>query len=93
MASLLSKHQRRKLLTVAQAKEGFRFAEMFAPKLVETRVHLPLAVELTLRHQISLWDGIYLAVAVAYECPLLTADAKLHNALAKPYPRCLQLVA
>jgi predicted nucleic acid-binding protein len=46
-------------------------------KLVEA------ALEIALAHQRSVYDSLYVALAVARECALITADDRLVNALAR----------
>ena len=76
MASLLSKRHRRKQISAAQAREAFQLVREFAPELLETDHRLVRALDLSLRHQISLWDCVYLALAIERECPFLTSDER-----------------
>lgn len=45
-------------------------------------VLLPSAFELAVALDRTVYDSLYLALAVAEDCPLITADAKFHAALA-----------
>jgi predicted nucleic acid-binding protein len=47
-----------------------------------SRVVLDGALDIALRTGRSVYDGVYLALAVALDCPLATADERLVNALA-----------
>ena len=76
-ASLLAKRNRRKQLSAAQAHEAFSLMTKCAPRLFETHPRLLRALDLSLQRQLSLWDCIYLALAVEYDCPVLTADRRL----------------
>ena len=38
---------------------------------------LPAALDLAASYQLSLWDCVYLALALEYDCPLLAADRRL----------------
>lgn len=85
-ASVLSKRCRRRDLTPALAERPFRLLEDRRPVLADDPAHLRLAFSLSLAHQISLWDALYLAPAIERPCDLVTADRRLHRALARHYP-------
>src|SRR5262249_40493737 len=76
-ASLAAKLHRRKELSAEQADEAFKSISRLAPRLFETQPLLSGALTLSLRHQISLWDCVYLALANEHGCPMLTADLRL----------------
>jgi predicted nucleic acid-binding protein len=42
----------------------------------------PLALDLAMRLERSVYDSMYLAVSVLRHCPVVTADRRLHDALA-----------
>ena len=75
-ASLLAKRTRRKQIS-ASRQNAFRLLEESAPVLFETRPLLGPALELALRNHLSLWDCVYLALALEHDCPLITADRRL----------------
>src|SRR6266567_2913421 len=79
-ASLLAKRSRRKQISTQQATEAFRLMTRSAPRLIDARPRLFHALEISLRHQMSLWDCIYVALALEHGCPLLTADRRLFRA-------------
>jgi len=79
-ASLVAKRNRRKQISAAQALEAFALMTKCAPRLVDTRPRLTRALDLSLQHQLSLWDCIYLALALERDCPVLTADLRLFRA-------------
>ena len=91
VASLLAKCHRRKQISADQAREAFEFMSKSAPQLFDTRPRLSRALDLSLRHQMSLWDCVYLALAVERGCPFLTADRRLFRAGAGRHPS-IQLV-
>jgi predicted nucleic acid-binding protein len=76
-ASLAAKLHRRKKLSTEQAHEAFERLGRLAPRLFETRSLLSRAFALSLRHQLSLWDSVYVALATEHSCPLLTADRRM----------------
>jgi len=47
------------------------------PALFETRPLVGAALQLAVDRQLSLWDSVYLALAIEYDCPLITADRRL----------------
>jgi predicted nucleic acid-binding protein len=79
-ASLLAKRNRRKQITAEQAHEAFALMTRCAPRLFDMRPRLFRALDLSLRHQLSLWDCVYLALALEHDCPVLTADHRLFRA-------------
>lgn len=44
------------------------------------------AMDIALRFDRSIYDSLYVAVAFQEECRLVTADKKLHDAIAPTYP-------
>ena len=82
VASALARRCRRKEITAAQVRVAFQFLEERWPRLVQ--VSTQAALELALRHQFSLWDCLYLALAARYRCEFVTADRRLYRA-AKPF--------
>ena len=79
-ASLLAKRHRRKEISVDQAEAAFRLMVKCAPRLFDMRTQLPRALELSLPYQLSLWDSVYLALALDNDCTVLTADRRLFRA-------------
>ncbi len=90
-ASLLAKRQRRKQISMQQAAEAFRWMTRCAPKLYDMRARLTPALKLSLRFQMSLWDCVYVALAVENDCAMLTADRRLFGADGGRHPS-LQLI-
>ena len=84
VASAISKRCRRKELTIRQAEDAYRNFEARRPQLVQAQVGQ--ALSLSLQHQISLWDSVYLAVAIERRADLLTADRRFHRAVSRHYP-------
>ena len=76
-ASLVAKRHRRKQMTGEQALRAYALMVESAPELVAVRPRIPLALELAVRHQISLWDAVYVALAVEFGTQLVTADRRL----------------
>jgi predicted nucleic acid-binding protein len=76
-ASLLAKRTRRKQISALEAQNAFHLLEESAPVLFETRPLLGTALELALRNHLSLWDCVYLALALEHDCSVITADRRL----------------
>jgi predicted nucleic acid-binding protein len=79
-ASLIAKRTRRKQMPAAQGYQAFRLMEESELRLFETRPLLGRALDLALRNQMSLWDCVYLALAIQQNCPMITADHRLFKA-------------
>ena len=79
-ASLVTKRVRRKQLSSQQALEGFQLMVRVAPRLYHMRPRILPALELSIRRQLSLWDCVYLALALEHGCPVVTADQRLFRA-------------
>jgi predicted nucleic acid-binding protein len=79
-ASLVAKRNRRKQISAEQAHEAFSLMTRCAPRLYDTRPRLSRALDLSLQRQLSLWDCVYLALALEHDCPVLTADLRLFRA-------------
>jgi predicted nucleic acid-binding protein len=76
-ASLIAKRNRRKEISPEQAREAFSLMTKCAPRLFDTRPRLFRALDLSLQYQMSLWDCVYVALALEHGCPVLTADLRL----------------
>jgi predicted nucleic acid-binding protein len=76
-ASLVAKRHRRKQISAEQARAAFSLMVKCAPRLFDTRPRLFRALELSVQYQLSLWDCVYLALALERDCPVLTADHRL----------------
>jgi predicted nucleic acid-binding protein len=79
-ASLVAKRNRRKEISAEQAHQAFRLMTKCAPRLFDMRPHLLRALDLSLQYKLSLWDCVYLALALEHDCPVLTADRRLFRA-------------
>ena len=76
-ASLLARRARRSEISAERAREAFLLMTKATPRLYETRPRVFRALDLSLRHGLSFWDSVYVALALEHECPLLTADRRL----------------
>jgi predicted nucleic acid-binding protein len=85
-ASLIAKRARRKQIVAADGHEAFRLMEASDLRMFETRPLLGLALDLALNNQMSLWDCVYLALAIQHNCPMITADRRLFKAGVSRHP-------
>lgn len=80
LASLLVKRNRQKDISASQVHAAYSLVAESSITLFEIRPLLSGALDLSLRHHMSFWDCIYLALALEHDCPLLTADRRLFRA-------------
>lgn len=79
VGSVLRRHEQAGLLSPAEAESALKAGRM----LVDHRYpHAGPLAELawTLRHNVSFYDALYVALAVRLDLPLVTADARLARA-------------
>ena len=91
IASVLCKRVRRKHIMQMEAVEAFTILAGNPPRLVDNDI--PGALQLGLRHGISFWDGLYLALAIDRRCDFVTADKRLYAAASRMYPHTRHLAA
>jgi predicted nucleic acid-binding protein len=85
--SVLWKKVRRNELGAADARKAFASLLGFrrlAPRPIKPL--MPYALELALRHQCTVYDALYLALAVQLDCPVVTADRKLIEGVRDWFP-------
>ena len=85
-ASAIAKRHLRKQLTTTQAHRAFEILRQRAPMLIDNGTLLNEAFQLSIRHQLSLWDCLYLALAIQRRCDLVTADKRFHGVASPHYP-------
>jgi predicted nucleic acid-binding protein len=82
LGSVLWKKARAGQLTGQEAARIVRALDQFPLTVFPSRLVLEGALEIALGTGRSVYDCVYVALAVALECPLVTADERLVNALA-----------
>ena len=82
LGSVLWKKARAGQLTGQEAARIVQALDEFPLTVFPSRLLLEGALEIALGTGRSVYDGIYVALAVALECSLVTADERLVNALA-----------
>jgi predicted nucleic acid-binding protein len=82
LGSVLWKKTRAGQLTRQEAARIVQALDQFPLTVFPSRLVLEAALEIALGTGRSVYDSVYVALAVALECPLVTADERLVNALA-----------
>jgi len=77
---------RRKRISQGSAEEAIAVVEALAFVTAATRPLLKDAFEIAAAYERSVYDGIYVALAVSSGAPLVTADERLVNALGSRFP-------
>jgi predicted nucleic acid-binding protein len=80
LSSIAAKKIRREGVTHAYAAEAIRRAEPMLDEVVLARPFAAKALELAVEHGVSVYDGLYVALAMARDCVVLTADIRLVDA-------------
>ena len=83
IGNVLWKKSRAGQLTGPEAVRIIRALDEFPVTVFPSRLMLEGALEIALSTGRSVYDSVYLALAVALDCPLVTADERLANALAE----------
>ncbi len=81
LGNTLWKKIRRKELSVQEATEVARAVELMTVEIVSSKLLLSGALELATALKRTVYDSLYLALAFAQNCQLVTADHKLYSAL------------
>ena len=92
VGNVLWKKAHRGDLSPEQSLRAFGLFLRLAPTLLDDDAVAASALRLAQSHGRTFYDSQYLALALSLNCPLLTADAKLYNALHNVYPASLILV-
>jgi predicted nucleic acid-binding protein len=82
LGNLLWKKARAGQLTGQETTRIVKALDQFPVAVFPSRLVLEGALEIALETGRSVYDSVYVALAVALECPLVTADERLVNALA-----------
>ena len=82
VGNALWKRVRRNQLAPGDAVEAFELFSQLPLQLEGAATFAPITQRIALHTEQTMYDCLYLAMAVAYECPLVTADAQLFRAIA-----------
>ncbi|MBC8114784.1 MAG: type II toxin-antitoxin system VapC family toxin [Candidatus Saccharimonas sp.] len=89
VGNILWKRQRRAEITTVFASECLNDVDALPLVWADSRSLLPAAMTLAMTHGRTVYDSIYLALAIQLGCPFVTADDRLANAVA---PHILNVV-
>lgn len=73
-------------VTLAGALGAFETLEALGLHVYASRLFARAAVAIAARVDRSVYDSVYVAVAIAQQCPMVTADRKLYEALGRRLP-------
>jgi predicted nucleic acid-binding protein len=82
IGSIVWKRVRRNEDTVDRAKAIIPALNAIPLQVHSTQLLLSEALEIALQYDRTVYDSLYLALAVRHQCPMVTADQKLCNSLA-----------
>jgi predicted nucleic acid-binding protein len=91
VANVFSKRARRGLATASAVMDAYRLLKINAPLLVDDRLLLDEAQALSVASGQTVYDCLYLALALQRGCDLITADLKFHSAVSSKFPSVLHL--
>jgi predicted nucleic acid-binding protein len=77
VANVLWQHVRRRTISSGQARRGWRVFSVIPVALRQMGVLVDAALDLAIRYGITVYDATYLALALALDCPIVTADTRL----------------
>ena len=86
VGNVLWKRVRRQELTAADARICYRRLLDDSPVLLDDPNTHTAALELALAHGRTVYDSLYVALALERRCGLITADERLYAALQPAYP-------
>jgi len=82
LGNILWKKTRRGEIGTAKAFQILGIFETIGVEFYPSAVLLPSALDLAVRLDRTVYDCLYLALALAQNCPLVTADRRFHSAVA-----------
>jgi len=85
------RRQRQGDITAEEATESIADLLTLDIPLVSVSSLVQSALRLTMQHQRTVYDSLYLALAEERDCPLITADERFFNAVSSQFPN-LQLL-
>ena len=86
LANALWKGVWKKKIDAAWAEKAYLEVRDLEIPTVESYEFVPKALQLAVRHQRTVYDCLYVALALQSQAELITADERLANALAAQFP-------
>ena len=93
VANILWKKHRQGVLTANQARQKMAELQSVHLAISTDAALLDDALRLAMQHHRSVYDSLYLALSLREDCPFVTADEKLVNAIRNTYPNARLLSA
>ncbi len=93
IGNVLWKKVQRQELSAPKSEKAFSLLLTNCPVLLDPESVSASALGLATAHRRTYYDSLYLALALALGCELLTADKRLYNALERVFPATLVLTA
>ncbi|MBI4910414.1 MAG: type II toxin-antitoxin system VapC family toxin [Acidobacteria bacterium] len=92
VSHVLTKRVRRKEISAEQARTAFGYLTLNEPYPISTLPIDEAALNLSLAHQCSYYDALFLAVALEQRCDLVTADVRFYNTVRHAFT-CVRLLS
>ena len=89
VANAIWKNMRRGEITSELGTNALAETLRFPIVYVDSLELLDQAFSLATRYDRTIYDALYVALALQQQCPFVTADLRLFNALAKPFPETM----
>jgi predicted nucleic acid-binding protein len=86
VANALWKAVRKQKIDRTRAERGYALVAELAIPTVPSFAYVPKALDLAIRHDRTVYDSVYVALALQFKTALVTADERLANALAAYLP-------
>ena len=86
VANSLTRAERKKIIQPPQGTQRMLHVMRFPPDLHSFLPLLPRALAISSAMRVAVYDCLYIALAEQEGCELVTADAKMVNALQKDFP-------
>ena len=83
VANVLWKRVQRQQMTLADARDALRELRESPVTRHASRELLSMAMDIATAYGRTIYDGIYVALAVTQDCPLITSDERLVNSLSR----------
>jgi predicted nucleic acid-binding protein len=78
-ANVLWKRYRRRELDIGEARRILRDLTRAPLEIHPSEPLIMAALDIAMRHTITAYDGLYLALAAGHRCQLVTADRRLYE--------------